>query len=105
MSSEWEIEGVPTSEADPQHSTTVPFIDNEPLQLNLAPFEEDYGRLDLLFDQFSYQAYVSSAAFPSKNKKAQEKDDAQKLIPVCVRDSDDAKEFNGTQWKYGQFHL
>ncbi|GIJ98446.1 hypothetical protein Aspvir_000563 [Aspergillus viridinutans] len=47
-----------------QHSrifaTPAPVIDNERLELNLAPFEEDYGCLDLLFefDQFSYQPYV-----------------------------------------------
>ena len=59
---------------------------------------------------FCYQRHKHTnngqAPLPSQsNKTAKEKEDAQKLVPICARDSDEVKESNGTQWKYGQFHV
>jgi hypothetical protein len=53
MSSEWGVEDALASEANPQDSTPFPVINNEPLELNLVPFMEDYVPLESLFNQFS----------------------------------------------------
>ncbi|PIG88248.1 hypothetical protein AARAC_005938 [Aspergillus arachidicola] len=108
------ISTVQSAEPDFNEVEDVPAQDMSLLQL--VPFTEHYEPDDNEFSEFVYECdFVSNKSVltqldnllmigqvPSIATVKQE-DDPQKLIAVQPRDSEAAKDFNGTQWKNAHF--